>query len=155
MSAKQHASQERLGDTRGMIPKVTLKARSECYELLQNGQSESFLFDGFTRYELKILAQLFSVLEVQPGEEVMRLGEQATFFAVVLHGSFDVTVEGRLAGTLMPGDVVGELPLFNGDVRTAAGKVGRHQGPLTLAAIPYHEIPNIWKVSPAPSAHVL
>eukprot|EP00959_Pyramimonas_sp_CCMP1952_P402142 8426808-Pyramimonas_sp.AAC.1 len=125
-------------------PKICLRTSNECYELLQNGQAESFLFDGFTLYELKILAELFSILQIQPGEEVMRHGEESTFFGVVLDGSFDVTVEGRLAGTLMPGDVVGQLALFTGDRRTATGTVS-NEGPLTLAAIPYNEIPNIWK----------
>ena len=62
------------------------------------------------------------MLNFDAGERVVVQGEPATFFGVVLQGSLTVTVDDQDVG-IPPrgeGELIGEMSLFNGGLRTAS-----------------------------------
>ena len=58
-------------------------------------------------------------VDVEPGEEVVTEGRPGQRFYVIAEGDFDVTVEGRHARDLGPGDFFGEIALLREVPRTA------------------------------------
>jgi MFS family permease len=67
----------------------------------------------------EVLAARLVPMDVGPGEEVVREGEPGKRFYVIADGDFDVTVEGRHARDLGPGDFFGEIALLREVPRTA------------------------------------
>ncbi|MBA3604603.1 MAG: MFS transporter [Acidimicrobiia bacterium] len=68
------------------------------------------------------LAQLLARLEeviVEPGADVIRQGEEGDRYYLIEHGEFGVSVDGRPARTLGPGDGFGEIALVRDVPRTA------------------------------------
>ena len=59
------------------------------------------------------------VQRFQRDETLMRLGEAATFFGIVLQGTVAVRQGDTVAALKYPGDLLGELALFNGGLRSA------------------------------------
>ncbi|HEY5057926.1 MAG TPA: cyclic nucleotide-binding domain-containing protein [Gaiellaceae bacterium] len=76
----------------------------------------------FADLDDKELSQIAESLRKRPfsaGDTVVREGAGGAGFFVVEQGEADVTVDGRLRGSIGPGDYFGEIALLTGSDRTA------------------------------------
>jgi hypothetical protein len=69
--------------------------------------------------ELEGLARSVRRRELQPGEVLIREGDEGNLFYAVVDGGLDVTVHGVAAGRMARGDGVGEIALLRSVPRTA------------------------------------
>src|SRR3712207_1222225 len=77
------------------------------------------LFAGIDRRHLDRIAALCTDIAVPAGQVLCRQGQHGSEFFVIENGTASVTVDGRPAGTLGPGDFFGELALLDGGERSA------------------------------------
>jgi len=96
------------------------------------------LFSGLDPVSLARLADVVEICEVPGGTVVMRQGEAADYVFVVLSGRLQVQVRDssgaeHLVGHVGRGEVVGEMALINGEVRTATVIADRDCACLRLA----------------------
>jgi CRP-like cAMP-binding protein/di/tricarboxylate transporter len=97
------------------------------------------LFAALGRVELAKLAAYLDPVELTAGGEVFRQGDGGDSLYVVAAGTlgaFVASADGRSAlrvGTLMPGDLFGEMALFTGEPRSATI---RADGPSTILQLP-------------------
>ena len=66
-------------------------------------------FSGCSTQELETLSERLADLEVVAGTEVVREGDAAGDFYVIVTGTADVHQGGKLVGTMGPGDCFGEV----------------------------------------------
>lgn len=74
---------------------------------------------GCTDKELEELARLIDEVTFQPGDVLMRQGEHGAEAFMILEGSVEIAIDGRVVDTLGPEHFVGEMALLERDVRTA------------------------------------
>ena len=76
---------------------------------------------GFSQSDADAILRVGGMVVQRFGREetLMRLGEAATFFAIVLEGTVAVRLGESVAGLKYPGDLLGEMALFNGGLRSA------------------------------------
>lgn len=72
-----------------------------------------------SRKDLTNLAATGDRAELPAGRRLMRQGQLGAEAAVVIAGELEVVRDGETVARLGPGDVVGELSLLDGAVRTA------------------------------------
>jgi CRP/FNR family cyclic AMP-dependent transcriptional regulator len=77
------------------------------------------LFEGLSKRELAAVERLGTEVSFDAGQPVVREGERAVAFHLILSGRARVTVGGRSRATLGPGDFFGELSLIDRGPRTA------------------------------------
>ncbi len=77
------------------------------------------LFAGTSRRHRKNLAGLMEVIDFMAEHSIVREGDDADSFYVVLEGEATVRIDGRVVATKGPGDYFGEIALLDGGVRTA------------------------------------
>ena len=77
------------------------------------------LFEGLSRKELVLLAQVTEDLEVPAGKVLCSEGETGQEFFVIVEGKTDVTSKGKSVATRGDGDFVGEIALLEDTKRTA------------------------------------
>lgn len=77
------------------------------------------LFEGLSRKELELVAQLSTYLEEPAGTVLTREGAPGQEFIVVLEGEIEVTRNGEVIATRGPGTYVGEIALLDHRPRTA------------------------------------
>src|SRR5690606_23291500 len=77
------------------------------------------LFSGVPGRFLADIAEVLGKREVGPGEIVIREGEMGDQLYVIVHGSFDVTRNGRSIARLRPRQVFGELAVLDPEPRAA------------------------------------
>ena len=77
------------------------------------------LFEGLSRKELVLLAQVTEDLEVPAGKVLCSEGETGQEFFVIVEGKTDVTSKGKRVATRGDGDFVGEIALLEDTKRTA------------------------------------
>jgi CRP/FNR family transcriptional regulator, cyclic AMP receptor protein len=77
------------------------------------------LFARCSKAELRQIAMLADVLDLEEGRTLIREGERAQEFFVVVEGSLRVTRKGRKVSDLGAGDFVGEIALVADLPRTA------------------------------------
>jgi hypothetical protein len=85
------------------------------YELLERVP----LFTPLARPALERLAAQLESLEADPGAKIVAQGDHGDRFYVIAEGELSVSVDGRPAGTLGPGDSFGEIALLRDVPRTA------------------------------------
>jgi len=74
---------------------------------------------GLEFAQLERLADAAEIEDWQPGEVIVREGETASDFFVLLMGRARTAIEGRQVSELLPGDAFGEIALIHGVPRTA------------------------------------
>jgi CRP-like cAMP-binding protein len=77
------------------------------------------IFSGFTEDELRRVAELSKVLEVQAGTVVTQMGDAGESFFVIIDGAVAVRTPVGVGGELQPGDFFGEMSLLDGEPRSA------------------------------------
>ena len=77
------------------------------------------LFEGLTEAEMVACAARFQQVEVLSDHNVVREGDDAYAFFIVLAGELDVHHEFRRCATLRPGDFFGEMGLESSGKRNA------------------------------------
>jgi CRP-like cAMP-binding protein len=77
------------------------------------------LLAGVTRKQLKAIARITEVREVEAGTELTRAGDPGDEFFVLVDGKARVEVSARKRVSLKPGDFFGEISLLDGGPRSA------------------------------------
>ncbi len=82
------------------------------------------LWEGFSTEFLRPVAEAMEQISYQPGEPIIRRGEQGRHFSVMLRGRAEVRIpaqNGTVAtvGTMLPGDSFGEMSLLSEDLTSA------------------------------------
>jgi len=98
------------------------------------------LFTEFQDEEIEQVVEVFSVLKMAPGEKMITKGEYATFCGIVLQGTFNAVVTPTFTVPLKPGDLVGEMSLFEGGARNADIVTGTDEGGCILAVITFVDL---------------
>jgi len=78
------------------------------------------LFDGMNDVDRTIGLRVCEERSVEAGDVVLRAGEPARGLLCVLDGKFDVRSGSSVVGRVGPGDLVGEMALFQEAARTAS-----------------------------------
>ena len=77
------------------------------------------LFAGLSKDDQKVVAQYADEVDVDAGTVLAREGKLAYEFFAIREGTADVTLDGRHAAALGPGDFFGEIGLLAGERRVA------------------------------------
>jgi len=77
------------------------------------------MFADFQDEDIAQVVEVFSILNMAPGDKLITKGEYATFCGIILRGTFTAIVTPTLSVPLRPGDMVGEMSLFEGGERNA------------------------------------
>jgi len=86
---------------------------------IEEALAEVPLFEGTTKRHRKKVASLMEVVNFMKDHSIVRQGDEADSFYVVLEGQATVRVDDRVIATKGPGDYFGEIALLDGGVRTA------------------------------------
>lgn len=78
------------------------------------------IFAGCTETELDEIDHLADEVHVEAGRTIMRQGDLAQEFAVIVSGEADVVKDGVAVAHLTPGDYFGEVALLDAITRTAS-----------------------------------
>jgi malate dehydrogenase (oxaloacetate-decarboxylating)(NADP+) len=89
-----------------------------------------------TAAERHAIASLGREVTFEAGERVIEEGSEGTGFFIILEGTVEVLKHERLVAILNPGAILGEMALFNQDLRTSAARCLER---CTLLAIPTAE----------------
>lgn len=103
------------------------------------------LFSSLGRRELRTIAGHADEVDVREGEELLRQGNFAHEFMVVLEGRADVVRDGQSIAELGPGDFLGEIAVLEGGSRTAT-VVAR--SPMALAVMTDRDLRQIAREMP-------
>ena len=77
------------------------------------------MFRSCSEEELNHIADLASARTAVEGEDIIRQGDLAEEFFIIVSGSADVSRDGETIASLEPGDYFGELALFDRALRNA------------------------------------
>jgi CRP-like cAMP-binding protein len=77
------------------------------------------LFEGFSKRELRFLADQTREVWFNPGQDIVREGGKAGGVFVIAEGNAKLIVGGRARKTLGPGACIGEMSLLDGAPRSA------------------------------------
>ena len=116
----------------------------EAHRLLCAVQAFSSDFTGFGDADVRELERRLSVIYAPPGEEILRKGQEGTFWALVLEGHVKVHDDHSHA-QLGAGAVLGEMSLFGGGIRNADVVSDR----ATLAVMSFAELEAFRAAQPA------
>ncbi|KAK3275526.1 hypothetical protein CYMTET_16349 [Cymbomonas tetramitiformis] len=85
----------------------------QVFDFLNYIRCFSNLACGFSSSDAKQLAPKFILLQVPEGKYIVCAGEEATFLAIMVSGSGGVIINGDTVARVSPGNIVGEMGLFN------------------------------------------
>ena len=78
------------------------------------------LFAGLSKGDQQVVAQYADEVDVDTGKVLAEEGRLAYEFFAIKAGTADVSLDGRHAAALGPGDFFGEIGLLGGDRRVAS-----------------------------------
>jgi CRP-like cAMP-binding protein len=104
------------------------------------------LFSKCSQKELSSLARQIEMMNVAEGETIVRQGEAANAFYVMLDGSADVRRNGKRVGRLGTGDYFGELALLDPAPRNADVVAS---SPVVIGRLLANSFRDVLKSSPA------
>jgi CRP-like cAMP-binding protein len=107
-------------------------ARDEKLEMLRSVP----LFAGMSARDLRHLGALTDEIDLPDGRVLTREGKRGDEFFIVVDGSVQVTVAGKVVNRLGPGDFLGEISLIDGKPRTATATT---VGPTRLLLVGHRE----------------
>ena len=84
--------------------------------------SKVWIFSKLERQDMERVAKVVVPRSYAKGDEIVKEGEQAVAFYVIIKGKVDVTKGGEALNTLGPGDCFGEMALLDGYPRVASVK---------------------------------
>ena len=84
------------------------------------GLDEVPLFASLSAHDRRELAQRIDEIDIGEGERLVRQGEFAYEFFVILEGRAEVTRDGQRVAGLGPGDFLGEMGIVGHTVRNAS-----------------------------------
>jgi CRP-like cAMP-binding protein len=77
------------------------------------------LFRGFSQRDLDRIARIADEVESEPGEVLLRQGEPAREFFLIVEGSVRIERNGTVVAHVGAGEALGEIALLDGKRRTA------------------------------------
>lgn len=77
------------------------------------------LFASLTPEQREVLVLHFQPHTAEPGERIIRAGDQADALYLISKGEVEVTIDGKRINTRGPGEFFGEMALISGDRRSA------------------------------------
>ena len=77
------------------------------------------LLRGLSNRDLARILELGKEMEVRAGEIIVKAGDQACDFYIMLEGQAGLTVPGKKKATLRGGDYFGEMAVLDGEPRSA------------------------------------
>ncbi len=107
--------------------------------------SGSALFRSCSKRQLRSLAKLTRVVQVEPGEALVTAGAPSTDAYLITAGSAEVKARNGRSATLGPGEVVGELGLLLDRPRNATV---RARTPLEVLALSRSDLKAAVEASP-------
>lgn len=103
---------------------TVLSAQSRGPDIRHFRLSEQEIFSGLDNDEITALERVASVLSFDPGQVIVKTGDEANAFLVIARGTVSITVElsadrVRRVASIGPGQVIGEMALLDGGQRSA------------------------------------
>jgi hypothetical protein len=113
------------------ISRVAPRKQEEGVKMLSTIERMLFLrnvrfFENLRLDQLRTLSQICEELSINEGEYILRKGEAGDKLFIIVEGDIhiidpDIPKENSLLSMRGPGDVIGEISLFDGGLRTADG----------------------------------
>jgi CRP-like cAMP-binding protein len=110
------------------------------------------LFARFRKHDLEEVARLVDEVDVPAGQELLSQGAFAREFFVIADGRVRVERDGKVIGSLGPGDFLGEIALIDGGKRTATATT---EGPCRLLVLGHREFHSLLDKFPSVRTAVL
>jgi CRP-like cAMP-binding protein len=126
---------------------------SRIFDLV--GQSP--FFAEFEREDIDLLADYMRVYRAQPGQSLIREGEEGDFMLMILSGMVDISKnstdgERQLMTTVGPGHTLGEMSMIDGEPRFATCEAA---DTVTFAVLTRDSMANIILEKPSLGAKIL
>ncbi len=98
------------------------------------------LFAKLGRRELAEIEQLSEEIDVEAGRQLLREGDFAREFFVIVEGAVEINHGGQVVANLGPGDFLGEIALVDGGTRTATATTAAPTKLLLLGHREFHSL---------------
>ena len=105
------------------------------------------LFADLGPEQLRHLARVTARVQEPKGEVLTKEGERGHELMIVLDGTVEVRHDGQVLATLGPGDVLGEVALFESEARRTATAVATTR--VTIAFVARHDLEHLMAEVPA------
>jgi CRP/FNR family cyclic AMP-dependent transcriptional regulator len=120
------------------------------FRLTRDARIELFrnvtLFSACSDAELRRIASISTVVDIEADQVMVREGERGREFFVIVEGHATVTINGEQLATVGPGSFFGEMALLDGAPRVATVTAG---GPMTVLAFNAREFTTLLSAPPA------
>jgi CRP-like cAMP-binding protein len=105
-----------------------------------SSSAESPLFSRLSRSSLEQVAAQCDEVDVAAGTVLMREGQSAGEFFIIVDGSVEVTRDGGVLRTMGPGEFLGEIAMIDGGPRSATATTTSPSRLLVLSRREFHTL---------------